>query len=219
MKELLAKCRPITSEKNLKTDIINTVLIILMGIALGVFSKLIDNMSLNDAIVWQKILAKIDLRNVLSRLSVWTLFALGISVFSKRPLRASINVFGFFLGMLIGYYTITITVSGFFPKTFIIAWSTIALSTPIFAFFTWYSKGCGWLATVLSSIIIGFFFVQAFSFGMWYIDVSHYAELICLVIAIILLYRSRMQMLLSLIGASIIAPLIQICLPYIFGGL
>ncbi|AOT71898.1 hypothetical protein [Geosporobacter ferrireducens] len=219
VKELLSKCRSITSEKILKSEIINTILISILGILFGVLSKLLDNMSLNNDILWQRILGIVDLANIFSRLSIWALFAVGIAVFSKRPFRASVNVFGFFIGMLMGYYTITITVSGFFPKTYMIAWSIITLFTPIFAFLTWYAKGHGWLAVTLSGIIIGFFFTQAFSFGVWYIDVSYFAEVLCLVIATVLLYRDKIQLLLSLIVALTIAPLIQFCLPYIFGGL
>lgn len=219
MKELLSKCRPVPAEKSLKHDIIGTVLIILMGIVLGIFTKLLDNLSLNDAVTWHRILELLDLCNVFSRLSVWALFAVGIAVFSKHPLRASINVFGFLTGMLIGYYVITITVSCFFPKTYMIAWGIITLFTPILAFFTWYSRGNGWLAIIVSSIIIAFFFTQAFSFGMWYVDISYWDGVICLLLSIILLYRDKKQFALSMIGALIIAPLIKIPLPYIFGGL
>lgn len=219
MKEIFNKCRMSDSEKNLKFEITNTILIVLFGIVLGVFAKLIENISIDYEILWQKILDIIDLRNILSRLSVWALFALGIAIYSKRPSRASINVFGFFVGMLIGYYTITITVSGFFPRTYIIAWCIITLFTPILAFLTWYSKGRGWLAIVLSSVVIGFFFTEAFSFGMWYISISYYAEFFCMVVAIILLFKDKKQLIFSLIGALVISPFIQICLPYIFGGL
>ncbi len=219
LKEIFIKCRQGTLGKNLRTDIINTLLIILIGSALGILSKLLDNMSLNDAIGWHRVLEWSDLGNVFSRLSVWALFAVIIAVLSKRPLRASVNVFGFFSGMLIGYYTITIFISGFFPKTYMIAWGVITLFTPVLAFFAWYSKGHGWLAIFLSSIIIGFFFTQAFSFGMYYIDISYYDGLICLLLVIILLYRDKKQLIISLIGALIVAPLLENYLPYIFGGL
>ncbi|MGH4137433.1 hypothetical protein [Clostridium sp.] len=53
--------------------------------------------------------------------------------------------------------------------------------------------GNGWLATVISAIVISFFFDQAFSFGMWYINISYYAEFICLFISIILLFRDKKQ--------------------------
>lgn len=219
MIEILGRCRQGELEKDLKVEIRNTILIILLGTALGVLSKLLDNMPLISAIGWHRIFGCLDLRNVFTRQAVWGLFAVIIAIYSKRPLRASINIFGFFLGMLIGYYTITITVSGFFPRAYMLAWGLLTLFTPVLAFFTWYAKGHGWIATVLSSIIIAFFFTQAFCFGKWYIDISHYDGVICLVLAIILLYRDIRKLVFSLLGVLITAPIIKILLPYIFGGL
>lgn len=215
----LSECRSITSEKNFKPELMSTILISISGIILGVLSKLLDNMPLDNDILWHRVLGVADLANIFSRLSVWALLAVGIAVYSKRPARASVNVFVFFIGMLAGYYTITITVSGFFPKTYMIAWSVITLFTPILAFFTWYAKGHGLLAAVLSGIILGFFFAQAFSFGLWYLGVSYSGESLFLVMAMGLLYRDKFQLFLSLIVALAVAPLIKSCLPYIFGGL
>ncbi len=214
MREILNKCRQSNSEKKLKSEIVRTLMILFFGFALGIFAKIIDNISINDGVLWQRLLGEIDLRNVLSRFSIWALFALGIAVYSKRAVRAGINVFSFFVGMLLGYYLITITVSGFFPKTYIIGWSIITLFTPIVGFFAWYSKGNGICSIICSAIILGFFFNQAFSFGFWYINISYYAELICLFFSIILLYNNKNQIAFSLLGALLIAPCIQVCLPY-----
>ncbi|NLP30438.1 MAG: hypothetical protein GX363_04820 [Clostridiales bacterium] len=204
---------------NIKSNLMNTILIILVGVALGIFSKLLDNMPLYDDAYWHRILEILDLGNVFSRLSIWVLLAVIISVNSKGPLRASVNVFGFFVGMLAGYYMITIYVSGFFPKSYMIAWGIITLFTPFLAYLIWYSKGSGLIAIPLSSIIIGFFITQAFSFGMYYIDLSYYDGVICLLLAILVLYKDNKQLVLSIIGAIIVAPFIKVIIPYIFGGL
>ena len=88
-----------TSNDDLTTfnKIRNSIMIFLFGIALGVFSKWLDNLSLNDSIWWQHILGMLNLRNVFSSLGVWILIAVCISVYSSSPLRASINVFIFFV--------------------------------------------------------------------------------------------------------------------------
>ena len=56
-----------TSNANLITfnKIRNSTMIFLFGIILGVFSKWLDNLSLNDSIWWQHILGILNLNNVL----------------------------------------------------------------------------------------------------------------------------------------------------------
>ena len=93
MKAWLYKIRTPNRDIKLSLQMTCSILILLFGIALGVFSKWLDNMGINDAIWWQHILGIIDLRNVFSELAIWLLIALAISVYSSSPLRAGLNVF------------------------------------------------------------------------------------------------------------------------------
>ncbi|MBP3930415.1 MAG: hypothetical protein J6D47_12740 [Peptostreptococcaceae bacterium] len=83
-----------TSNANLTTfnKIINSIIILIFGIVLGVFSKWLDILALNDSIWWQHILGMLNLGNIFSLLGVWVLIAVCISVYSNSPLRAGINV-------------------------------------------------------------------------------------------------------------------------------
>ena len=76
----------------MKNKIINTFLIFLFGVILGIFSKWLDNLSIDDSVWWQHILGILNLHNVFSLLGIWLLIAITISVFSKTPRRAGINV-------------------------------------------------------------------------------------------------------------------------------
>jgi len=187
----------------------------LLGILLGALSKAIDNLSVNDEILWQRILGIIDLRNILSRVSIWALIALIISVFSKKSWQAAINVFVFFAGMLAGYYTITIMFSGFFPKTEMISWGIIALFTPALAFVTWHAKGTGRWTLPVSAMVVGVFINQAVFFGLNGVYIRYYPECVFAVISIIVLFKDLKQLLYMLVSSIIIALALNYLLPYI----
>ena len=151
MKEWLDSIRKPNKDIKISKKIIYSLLILLLGIILGVFSKWLDNLSINDAIWWQHILGIVDLRNVFSYVGIWLFLAITISVFSRTPLRASLNVFLFFIGMTVSYHLYTIMLSGFNPKSYMMIWYGITAITPIFAFICWYAKGNNKISIMISS--------------------------------------------------------------------
>lgn len=168
MKDFFNKIR--TPDKTIKTSkkIINTILIFLLGIILGVFSKWLDNMAIDNTIWWQHILGILDLRNVFSYVGIWIFLAITISVFSKTPLRAGLNVFLFFVGMTVSYHLYTIVFSGFNPKNYMMIWYGITAITPILAFICWYAKGNNKISIIISSVILAVMLNKSFSVGILY---------------------------------------------------
>lgn len=71
MKETLNKIR--IPDKNIKTKnkILNPFLLFLFGVVLGIFSKWLDNLSINDLIWWQHILGILELSNIFSSFGIW----------------------------------------------------------------------------------------------------------------------------------------------------
>lgn len=101
MNKFLNNTRSTENEIPVSRKIRNTILILCLGIVLGTFSKFLDNTASNAL---PFIFEYLDVRNFLGRFAVWLLIALCIAIYSRSSLRASLNVFVFFVGMVSSYY-------------------------------------------------------------------------------------------------------------------
>ena len=122
MKVFLEKIR-IPQKSVTSKYILATVGFMLFGFALGVFQKWIDGTASN---YFPMIFQQLNVVNYFGRLSIWILLGTIISVYSKSPLRASINTFSFLISMLMGYYLYCNYVLDFLPKTYMMIWVVIA---------------------------------------------------------------------------------------------
>ena len=201
----LEKIRIPDRSLKISRKILNTSSIFLLGIILGIFSKWLDNLSIDDTVWWQHILGVLDLGNVFSELGIWIFIAITISVFSKTPLRASLNVFLLFIGMTVSYHLYTICVSGFNPKSYMMIWYTITLISPILAFICWYAKSKNKISLMISSLILTVMFILSFSIGMWYFYFKSIIDTILFIGAILVLYVSPKNSVYNLLIALLLA--------------
>ena len=83
MKKFLNDIRYTENRVPLNKQIINSVLILFLGIALGVFSKFLDCTPSNKL---PYIFSYLDVSNFLGRFAIWVTIALCVSIYSNSSL-------------------------------------------------------------------------------------------------------------------------------------
>lgn len=172
---------------------INTIAILFLGVALGTFSKYLDFRQGELPSVLSAIDGALDIHNFLGRFAVWVLIGLCISVYSNSAIRASVNVFVFFVGMVASYYLYSNCIAGFFPKSYAIIWFGFTAISPFMAFACWYAKGKSKPAFILSSLIWTVLFNMSFVYGRWYLEARSILESAVFLIGLIVLRRDTLS--------------------------
>ena len=198
--------------------LINTMAILFLGIALGFFSKYLDFRQTELPGVLMAINGVLDISNFLGRFAIWVLIALCISIYSNSAIRASINVFVFFVGMVATYYLYSNYIAGFFPRSYAMIWVGFTAVSPLLAFVCWYAKGKSKLAFILSALILAVLFNMCFVYGFGYFSAWSVLEVIVFIIGFIVLKRDTLRSSAIMGTVSIVlAFLFNIIIPFQFG--
>ncbi len=198
--------------------IINTIALLLLGIALGTFSKYLDFRQAELPSVLMTINGALDIGNFLGGFAIWVLIALCISIYSNSAIRASSNVFIFFVGMVVSYYLYSNYIAGFFPRSYAMIWLGFTAVSPLLAFVCWYAKGKSKQAFILSVLILAVLFNMCFVYGCWYFSALSVLELLVFIIGLIVLRRDTLRSS-ALMGtiSIVLAFLFNIVIPFHFG--
>ena len=125
----------------MKKAILNPISMFLIGLLLGIISRLLDIYTQN-------------LGNIFSQMAIWILFGVLISIYSSTKKKAMLNVFPFCIGMLITYYFVAFVTDGVYSTVMIAGWTIFALLCPIFAYFAWMTKEKGIFPKIISVGIV-----------------------------------------------------------------
>ena len=198
--------------------IINTIAVLFLGIALGTFSKFLDFRQVELPSVLMAIDGALDVHNFLGRFAIWVLIALCISIYSNSAIRASVNVFAFFVGMVASYYLYSNYIAGFFPRSYAMIWFGFTAVSPLLAFVCWYARGKSKLAFILSALILAVLFNMCFVYGFGYFSARSVLEVIVFIIGFIVLKRNSLRSS-ALMGtiSIVLAFLLNIIIPFHFG--
>lgn len=204
-------------EKSISTSrqVIDTMVILFLGIALGTFSKFLDNTASNDL---PFIFEYLDVGNFLGRFAIWVLIAICIAIYSNSSIRASINVFVFFAGMVTSYYLYSSFVAGFFSKSYAMIWVGFTAISPLLAFICWYAKGTSKISFALSAMIIAVLFNMTFVYGWIYFEMYSLLELLVFICGLAVLKRNTIKDSIMMTAMGIVlAFVLNLLVPFYFG--
>lgn len=218
MIKLLNDIRNAENSISNNSKIINTIVVLFLGIALGTFSKYLDFRQVELPCVLMAIDEAFDIHNFLGRFAIWVLIALCISIYSNSAIRASVNVFAFFVGMVASYYLYSNYIAGFFPRSYAMIWFGFTAVSPLLAFVCWYARGKSKLAFILSALILAVLFNMCFVYGFGYFSARSVLEVIVFIIGFIVLKRNSLRSS-ALMGtiSIVLAFLLNIIIPFHFG--
>ena len=195
--------------------ILHSIVVLFFEIVLGTVSKFLDTTPSNEL---PFIIERLDVRNFLGRFAIWILIAVCISIYSNSSIRAAVNVFTFFLGMVTSYYLYSKFIAGFFPRSYAMIWFGLTAISPLLAFVCWYAKGKSKSSLAISSLIIAVLFNMTFSYGWIYFGIYSSLELIVFICGLIILRRSTIKETIVTTAIGIIAAMIlNMILPFYWG--
>lgn len=211
----LNNIRRVNKQIPLSKKVFSSITILLLGIVLGIVSKFLDTTPSNEL---PFIIESLDFGIFFGRLAIWILIAVCISIYSNSPIRAAINVFVFFVGMVTSYYLYSKFIAGFFPRSYAMIWFGITAISPFPAFGCWYAKGKSKISLVLSAIIIAVLFNTTFVYGWIYFDIYSILEAIVFICGLVILRRNTIKDTIIMIALGIIiAIILNMIVPFHFG--
>ena len=132
-----------------------------------------------------------------------------MAVNSSRPIKAAINEFIFFLGVIIGFNILPKVLSDVQKPDNMGTWYLVMVVSAVLAMVFWYAKSNSWPSIAFDAVIIGVLGAVMFDCGFLYF---HFNDLIMdlynaiiLVLIVVVLASGVVQFVVSLLAGVLIA--------------
>lgn len=155
-------------------NIVSKVKLFSFGLLFGIIIRLFD--------IYTQVLG-----NIFLSISVFILIGVILVLKSKTKKDAMLDVFLFFIAILITYYITAMVTHGVYGRSYIIGWGVAAFLSPILAYFTYFIKD----NTMLSKIIkFGIIFVTIVA-SIKLFDKLYFYDYLVLLALIYLMYFKK----------------------------
>ncbi len=212
--DFLRRCRKSDKMLSFKKKWTKTILVLILGIIISLIATWSKGV-VDDGSTINHFVTSIDLGGFMTRISFFAIIITMIAIDASSPLRALLNVAVFMLGVFAGYYVYTAFILNEVINLDYNLFITFTVTASVLSMLLWYAKGEGWLAVLLSSLLIGFFFRESFDYGIWFIKMTYIPELIIWIFSMIILYKNVSVFTITLFYSLVFAILLELGLPYI----
>lgn len=210
--EALDRIREPETDVSIASSIVSSILVVLFGVIVGAVAQTFEYFAASSSVWWQDIVKDLQLNVVFEKAPIWFVLGLIVAVSSSRPIKAAVNTFVFFLGVILGFNIVPIVFSAASRPDHLTTWIIIAVVSAPLAMIFWYAKSNSWISIAFDAIIIGVLGAYCFDCGFLYF---HFNDLIMdlinaviVVLTVVALSSGVIQILVSLAGGILIALLL-----------
>lgn len=207
--DALDRIREPETDVSLASSIVSTILVAVFGLIVGIVAQTFEYFATNSSVWWMDIIKDLQLNVVFHKFPIWFMLGLTVAVSSSRPLKAAINEFAFFAGVIVGFNVVPIVFSQASRPDNMGTWIIALIVSVPLAMIFWYAKSRSWPSIAFDAIIIGVLSAFCFDCGFLYF---HFNDLmidlinaVIVILTVVALSSGVIQILVSLIGGILIA--------------
>ncbi len=207
--ERLDRIRERDKEVSIAANILSSLLILFLAVIVGAVVLAIQYFAGNSTVWWQDIFKDVGIDQVFKHFPFWFLLGLAVAVNSSRPIKAAINEFIFFLGVIIGFNILPKVLSDVQKPDNMGTWYLVMVVSAVLAMVFWYAKSNSWPSIAFDALIIGGLAAYCFDCGFVYFHfndiIMDLVNAVIIALTVVALGSGVIQVCVSLIVGVVIA--------------